>query len=52
VIEDAETTEKTEPRERCERVRAVERLVALSTRREALIEWHVLERIDELAWSN
>lgn len=29
---------------------AVERLVALSTGRGDLIDWDVLERIDELAW--
>jgi len=30
---------------------AIERLVALSTEREAAIDWDVLARIDELAWS-
>jgi hypothetical protein len=43
--------EKMGPRERSERERALKRLVAITTRREALIDWHVLERIDELAWS-
>jgi hypothetical protein len=48
VTKDAET--KTKPSERSEPERALERLVALSTRRQAPIDWHVLERIDELAW--
>lgn len=38
-------------RERGERDAAVERLVALSTNRESAIDWDVLARIDELAWS-
>jgi hypothetical protein len=29
----------------------MERLVALSTERESAIDWDVLARIDELAWS-
>ena len=29
---------------------ALERLVAVSTERQDLIDWDVLERIDELAW--
>ena len=28
----------------------VEELIAFSTRRQGLIDWDVLERIDELAW--
>ena len=38
-------------REHGEREAAVERLVALSTERESAIDWDVLARIDELAWS-
>jgi hypothetical protein len=29
----------------------MERLVALSTQRESAIDWDVLSRVDELAWS-
>jgi hypothetical protein len=36
-------------RESNERERALERLAAFSTKREDLIDWDVLERIDELA---
>jgi hypothetical protein len=39
-------------RERAERGRALERLVAFSTRREDLIDWDVLERLDEIAWGD
>jgi hypothetical protein len=38
-------------REYGERDAAVERLVALSTERQAAIDWDVLARVDELAWS-
>ncbi len=38
-------------REYEERDAAVERLVAFSTERHPVIDWDVLERIDELAWS-
>jgi hypothetical protein len=37
-------------RENTEREGALERLVAFSTEREDLIDWEVLERVDELAW--
>ncbi len=37
-------------RESQEREQALERLVAFSTEREDLIDWTVLERIDDLAW--
>lgn len=36
--------EKTEEDER------IERLIAFSTQRQDLVDWEVLERIDELAW--
>jgi hypothetical protein len=38
-------------REHQERDAAIERLIALSTQRDVAIDWDVLERIDELAWS-
>ncbi len=38
-------------REHGERDTAIERLVALSTKRESAIDWDVLARVDELAWS-
>ena len=38
-------------REHRERDAAVERLVTLSTERESAIDWDVLARVDELAWS-
>jgi len=38
-------------REHQERDAAIERLVAFSTGRDAAIDWDVLERIDELAWT-
>jgi hypothetical protein len=37
-------------REQQERGAAVERLVTFSTERRDLVDWDVLERIDELAW--
>jgi hypothetical protein len=37
-------------REHEERGAALERLVAFSTGRGDLVDWEVLERIDELAW--
>jgi hypothetical protein len=45
-------TKKNDWSERSERERALERLIALSTEREELIDWDVLERVDELAWSD
>ena len=39
-------------REYEQRDAAIERLVAFSTERSDLIDWDVLERIDELAWSD
>ncbi|MGH3030903.1 MAG: hypothetical protein ACRDNE_09095 [Gaiellaceae bacterium] len=38
-------------REQEEREAALGRLVAFSTERGDLIDWDVLERVDELAWS-
>jgi len=38
-------------REHQERDAAMERLVALSTERQSAIDWDVLARVDELAWS-
>jgi hypothetical protein len=40
----------TVEREQQARREAVERLVAFSTERRDLIDWDVLEHIDELAW--
>lgn len=37
-------------REQQEREEALERLVAFSTERRDLVDWDVLERVDELAW--
>lgn len=39
-------------RERNEREDAIERLVALASRRTDLIDWDVLEGIDETAWGD
>jgi hypothetical protein len=47
-LKGAETLE----RERAERERALKRLVAFSTNREDLIDWDVLESVDELAWGD
>jgi hypothetical protein len=45
-IKGAETVE----REQSEREAAIERLIALTDGRSNLIDWDVVERIDELAW--
>jgi hypothetical protein len=37
-------------RESKEREAALQRLLAFSTEREDLIDWEILERVDELAW--
>jgi hypothetical protein len=37
-------------REQEDRAAAIERLIALSTQRQDLIDWDMLERIDEIAW--
>lgn len=39
-------------REEDERHAAIESLVAFSTQRTDLVDWQVLERIDELAWGD
>ena len=39
-------------REQRARKEAIERLVAFSTERQGLIDWDVLERVDELAWGD
>ena len=41
---------ETVARERADHEAAIERLVGFSTGRRDLIDWDVLERIDELAW--
>jgi hypothetical protein len=39
-------------REQNDRDQAMEQLVDLAARRTDLIDWHVLENIDELAWGD
>ena len=38
-------------REERARDEAIERLIAFSTGKDSLVDWDVLERVDELAWA-